>query len=83
MNAFSHLDLADDFDNISPLELDILIGLDYYWSLITPKDALQLGTTVAMNTLFGCILSGNISKCSNSFSVDNMSSTSALTSSSS
>ena len=78
LDAFSHLHLADDFDNTSPLELDILIGLDYYWSLITPKDPVQVGETVAMESLFGWILSGNIGK----FSVSGMSSTSAFMSSS-
>ncbi|XP_068202710.1 uncharacterized protein [Palaemon carinicauda] len=42
LDAFSHLDLADDFDDSSLLETDILIGLDYYWSLMNPKDAVQL-----------------------------------------
>ena len=41
LNNFHHLDLADDFEDNSPLEIDILVGLDYYWSLITPKDAVQ------------------------------------------
>ena len=76
LDAFHHLDLADDFDNTSPLELDILIGLDYYWNLITRKDAVQVGETVAMKSVFGWILSGNIGKCS----VSSMSSTSAFVS---
>ncbi|XP_068246461.1 uncharacterized protein [Palaemon carinicauda] len=42
LEAFSHLDLADDFDDSSLLEIYILIGLDYYWSLTNPKDAVQL-----------------------------------------
>ena len=79
LDACSHLHLADDFDTTSPLELDILIGLDYYWSLIAPKDAVQVGETVAMKSVFGWILSGNIGKCS----LSGMSSTSAFMSSSS
>ena len=79
LDAFSHLHLADDFDNTSPVELDILIGLDYFWSLITPKNAVQVGETVAMKSVFGWILSGNIGKCS----VSGMFSTSAFMSSSS
>lgn len=64
LNAFSHLRLADDFDHSSPLDLDILIGLDYYWNLVTPKDAVQVGKTVAMKSVFDWILSGNVGKCS-------------------
>lgn len=62
LNAFSHLRLADDFDHTSPLELDIPIGLDYYWNLITPNEAVQVGKTVAMKSVFGWVMSGNISK---------------------
>ncbi|XP_068218384.1 uncharacterized protein [Palaemon carinicauda] len=60
LDAFSHLDLADDFDDSSLLEIDILIGLDYYWSLMNPKDAVQVGKTVAMSSVFGWVLSGNV-----------------------
>ncbi|KAK3894074.1 hypothetical protein Pcinc_002176 [Petrolisthes cinctipes] len=52
--------LADDFDHSSPLDLDILIDLDYYWNLITPKDAVQVGRVVALKSVFGWIMSGNI-----------------------
>ncbi|XP_068213445.1 uncharacterized protein [Palaemon carinicauda] len=60
LDAFSHLGLADDFDDSSPVELDILIGVDYYWSLINPKDAIQVGKTVAMSSVFGWVSSGEI-----------------------
>ena len=69
LNAFSHLRLADDFDYSSPLDLDILIGLDYYWNLISPKDAVQVDQVVAMKSVFGWILSGNVGNCSDSTSM--------------
>lgn len=64
LKAFSHSNLADDFDHSSPLDLDILIGLDYYWNLLSPKDTVQVGQVVAMKSVFGWILSGNVGTCS-------------------
>lgn len=64
LNAFNHLRLADDFDHGSPLDLDILIGLDYYWSLISPQDVVQVTQVVATKSVFGWILSGNLGNCS-------------------
>ena len=73
LNAFNHLVLADDFDDNSPLKIDILVGLDYYWSLMTPKNAIQVENVVAMKSVFGWILSGNIGKCYNNSDVLGMS----------
>ena len=73
LNAFNHLVLADDFEDNSPLEIDILVGLDYYWSLMTPKNAIQVENVVAMKSVFGWILSGNIGKCYNNSDVLGMS----------
>ncbi|XP_068250314.1 uncharacterized protein [Palaemon carinicauda] len=35
-------------------------GLDYYWSLMNPKHAVQVGETVAMSSVFGWVSSGNV-----------------------
>lgn len=69
LSAFNHLKFADDFDHSSPLDLDILIGLDYYWSLVTPSDAVQVGLTVALKSVFGWTLSGNTGKFSDTTGV--------------
>ncbi|XP_068235740.1 uncharacterized protein [Palaemon carinicauda] len=82
LDAFSHLDLADDFDDSSLLEIDILIGLDYYWSLMNPEDAVQVGKTVAMSSVFGWVLSGNVGKGCNFTKVVSTSSLSDFVSSS-
>ncbi|XP_068232097.1 uncharacterized protein [Palaemon carinicauda] len=82
LDPFSHLDLADDFDDSSLLEIDVLIGLDYYWSLMNPKDAVQVGKTVAMSSVFGWVLSGNVGKGCNFTKVVSTSSLSDFVSSS-
>ena len=53
----SQLELADPGSNI-PLEVDVLIGSDYYWELTTGE--IRRGTTgpVAIRTKLGWVLSG-------------------------
>lgn len=63
LNSFSNVALAGDYQQDSPLEVDILIGLDFYWTLISPPDAIQLNSVVAMKSVFGYVLSGKISEC--------------------
>ena len=58
LNSFSHLPLADDFDENSPLEIDILVGLQMYWDIISVTDAVKVDDVVALNTEFGYVLSG-------------------------
>ena len=62
LNDFSHLDLADDYNRVSPLEIDVLIGLDFYWTLISEKDAVRRDCVVALRSVFGYVLSGNFSE---------------------
>ncbi|XP_068232198.1 uncharacterized protein [Palaemon carinicauda] len=52
LNSFSHVVLADDYHQDSPIEIDILIGLDFYWTLISPVDAFQINHVVAMKSLW-------------------------------
>ncbi|XP_068229312.1 LOW QUALITY PROTEIN: uncharacterized protein [Palaemon carinicauda] len=66
LNSFSHVVLADDYHHDSPIEIDILIGLDFYWTLISPVDAFQINHVVAMKSLFGYVLSGRLYKTNDS-----------------
>ena len=60
LNSFKHVDLADDYCHDSPIEIDVLIGLDLYWTLISPADAFQIDHVVAMKSVFGYMLSGRL-----------------------
>ena len=55
------LEFADESDDVQKLHVDILIGSDYYWDLITGQ--VQRGTNgpVAIDTKLGWVLSGPIS----------------------
>ncbi|XP_042871087.1 uncharacterized protein LOC122252606 [Penaeus japonicus] len=53
LNSFSHVELADDYNSASPMVIDVLIGLDYYWTLISAADAIQKECVVAMRSIFG------------------------------
>lgn len=39
LDSFKHLDLADDFDNSFPVDLEIFVGLDFYWSFTSPQNS--------------------------------------------
>ena len=54
------LDLADDYENENELELGILIGMDNYWSLVTGFVVKGIREPVAMETVFGFVLSGTM-----------------------
>ncbi|XP_064117688.1 uncharacterized protein LOC135223114 [Macrobrachium nipponense] len=58
LNAFSHVQLADDYQNNSYVNIDILIGLDAYWQFIKSDDVIQFDGIVAQNSVFGWVLSG-------------------------
>ena len=49
----------DLFDVEGPVHIDILIGLDYYWSLMTPTYVRLTEFMVLTQTVFGWILSGS------------------------
>ncbi|XP_068237125.1 uncharacterized protein [Palaemon carinicauda] len=57
---------TDDYHHDSPIEIDILIGLDFYWTLISPVDAFQINHVVAMKSLYGYVLSGRLYKTNDS-----------------
>ena len=54
------LDLADFSDGTSSLEVDILIGSDYYWSLVTGGVCRGNSGPIAIHTKLGWVLSGSI-----------------------
>ena len=54
----SGLDLADSSDGCSRLEVDILIGSDQYWDLITGRTRRGTNGPVAIETKLGWVLSG-------------------------
>ncbi|XP_065902306.1 uncharacterized protein [Dysidea avara] len=56
----SELDLADYCCTTEPLEVDMLIGLDHYWKLITGKVIHEGDGPIAMQTRLGWVLSGPV-----------------------
>ena len=60
LNQFTHLDLADNYMEACNMEIDLLIGLDYYWSFIEAASAVKGKNLVAMKCPFGWTLSGAV-----------------------
>ena len=54
----SHLDLADTATCSDNLNVDILIGCDYYWQIVTGETIRVIGGPAAVRTIFGWVLSG-------------------------
>ena len=52
------LELADSADKDSSLEVDVLIGSDYYWTLVTGGVSRGAQGPVAIHTRLGWVLSG-------------------------
>ena len=57
-NHLSKLDLADTFDSEVPMKVDMLIGSDIYWDLVTGETIRGQNGPVAVNTKLGWVLSG-------------------------
>ena len=53
------LELADNTDCQSELKIDILIGMDYYFSILTGKKRQGISGPVAMESVTGWILGGS------------------------
>ena len=53
------LRLADPVRTRGPLEIDIIIGNDYYWSLVT-REIIKGDGPMVMNSKFGWLLSGPV-----------------------
>ena len=61
VDSYSHLkalQLADDGDLVSTPEIDILVGADFHWHIVTGNVIRGENGLVAMETKFGCVLSG-------------------------
>ena len=56
----SGLELADKYDTEEAVEVKILIGLDYYWSIIKGGVVRLKNSPVALESKFGLILSGSV-----------------------
>ena len=79
LERFEHLkqlDLADYSNRQDSLQIDVLIGADYYWELVTGRTSRCEDGPVAVHTRLGWVLSGPVPKTKQS-----KSSTSFLTSS--
>lgn len=63
------LDLADPSDGSSAIEIDVLIGSDYYWMLATGNVSHGSEGPVAMETKLGWVLSGPSHACDPSYSL--------------
>lgn len=57
---FMELDLADNADRASSLPVDLLIGSDYYWDLVTGGICRGRGGLTAIHTKLGWVLSGPV-----------------------
>jgi hypothetical protein len=56
----SHLSLADPSDDSSHLDVDVLIGSDQYWDMVTGETVRGDSGPVAINIKLGWVLSGPI-----------------------
>ena len=56
----SDLDLGDHPNRGSVMEVDLLIGSDYYWSFVTGETRRGDGGPVAVRTKLGWVLSGMV-----------------------
>ena len=53
--------MADEFEDIDKLQVDLLIGSDYYWDFITGTILRGSDGPVAIDTRLGWVLSGQVS----------------------
>ena len=61
--AYQHLanlELADPGETSGELEVDLLVGCDHYWSIVTGRVIRGPSGSVATETQFGWVLSGPI-----------------------
>ena len=55
----SGLDLAEDYSTSKDEEIDVLIGLDAYWSLVTGRVTRRKDNPIAVETVLGWMLQAN------------------------
>ena len=61
---FIGLTLADSTGGQTDLSVQLLIGGDHYWKFVTGKIFRGFDGPVAMETMFGWVLSGPLDRCS-------------------
>ena len=59
-NHLARLELADSSNGASAMEVDVLIGSDYYWEFATGKTIRGESGPIAIHTRLGWILSGPV-----------------------
>ena len=59
-NHLARLELADSSNGASAMEVDVLIGSDYYWEFATGKTSRGESGPIAIHTSLGWILSGPV-----------------------
>ena len=74
----SHLELADSSDGKSDLSIDILIGADHYWDIVTGEIKRGREGPIAIRTKLGWVLSGPASRIKPTPSLHNLFITYAL-----
>lgn len=72
------LELADTSDENSSLPIDLLVGADYYWELVTGNTCRGEGGPTAIHTIAGWVLSGPSTSNSSRQSAVNLSVTHVL-----
>lgn len=65
LNAFSGIELADNYKDKCHLTVDILVGLDAYWKFMNPGNFYKVEGLIAQESVFGWVLSGAWSVYSN------------------
>ena len=63
VETFDHLmqlHIADMSAGTNSMEIDVLIGSDYYWELVTGKIRTSECGPIAVNTQMGWVLSGSV-----------------------
>ena len=65
-NSFKGLDFADYSDGKSSLQVDVLVGSDYYWELVTGSVCRSEHGPTAIHTKLGWVLSGPMPASSHS-----------------
>ena len=61
----AELELADDYTNPESGGIDVLIGSNYYWSVVTGEMVSGVSGPVAVNSVFGWLLSGPVNSSNN------------------
>ena len=74
ITKYSHLtyiELADNFTDHEASSIDVLIGSNYYWSVVNGELRKGESGPVAMNSIFGWLLSGPVDSLSNTSTLAN------------